>query len=292
MNHLFTGVGVALVTPFTEDGIDFELFERMIERQIAAGVSALIVLGTTGEPCTMTEAERAEVLRFAVRVARGRLPVIAGAGDNDTRRAVARAVEAEALGASSLLVVTPYYNKATQDGLCLHYEAIADAVRVPLILYNVPGRTGVNLLPETVARLCAHPRIRGLKEAGPVLQLGEAVRRAQGHLRVYSGEDAGILPALALGASGAISVTANVAPEIVCRMVACWFRGETQRALALHQSLCELNALLFCEVNPIPVKAALSMMGFGDGRLRLPLTNITEKNRLSLRKALRDMDLI
>ena len=203
---LFSGSGVALVTPFTEDGVDFELLDTLLERQLAAGTDALIVLGTTGEPCTMTQTERFDVIRFAVERVRGRAPVIAGAGANDTRETIARCRMAREAGADALLVVTPYYNKATQDGLVAHFEAAAKSVDIPLILYNVPSRTGLNMLPETVARLAKHPRIQGFKEASTsIAQLSEAARLCQGDLRVYAGNDDMALAALSVGASGVAS---------------------------------------------------------------------------------------
>lgn len=290
---LFSGSGVALVTPFTEDGVDFELLDTLLERQLAAGTDALIVLGTTGEPCTMTQTERFDVIRFAVERVRGRAPVIAGAGANDTRETIARCRMAREAGADALLVVTPYYNKATQDGLVAHFEAAAKSVDIPLILYNVPSRTGLNMLPETVARLAKHPRIQGFKEASTsIAQLSEAARLCQGDLRVYAGNDDMALAALSVGASGVISVTANVVPDLVKRMTAFWFSGDTARALSLHRTLAPLTGALFSEVSPIPVKAALALLGFGDGRLRPPLTDITPTNLARLREAMEGLLLI
>lgn len=292
-NALFTGSGVALVTPFTRDGVDYDLMERLIERQLAAGTDALIVLGTTGEPCTMSDNERFETVRRAVRAVSGRVPVIAGAGSNDTRAAIDKGRMMCEAGANALLVVTPYYNKCTQRGLIAHYAAIADAVSRPLVMYNVPSRTGLNMLPETAAALSEHPRVLGLKEASPsIAQLAEDIRLCRDRLWVYAGNDDMALPALAVGARGVISVTANVVPERVKRLTACYFRSEMRCALDVSQRLARLNALLFSEVNPIPVKAALALMGYGDGRVRLPLTELTRENLSALEAEMRNLELI
>lgn len=293
MRAVFTGVATALATPFTEDGVDEVLLKKLIHRQIEAGVDALVVLGTTGEPCTMTWEEREQTLCRAVEYADGRVPVIAGAGSNDTRTAMANARMAREVGADALLVVTPYYNKCTQAGLIAYFQAVAEAGELPTILYNVPGRTGVNLLPETAAKLKEHPLICGLKEASDsITQLGEAARLLGEECPVYSGNDDMCLPALALGARGLVSVTANVAPGLVARMVHGYMAGDGEGALALAWRLAALNRAMFSEVSPIPCKAALRMLGLGDGRVRPPLTGLTRKNARLLRAELDRLGLI
>ena len=275
-NTLFTGCATALITPFADEKIDFDLLGILIDRQLDAGTDALVVLGTTGEPTTMTEDECESVIDFVVRRVRGRIPVIVGAGDNDTRRAVAKCTKRQDLGADALLVVTPYYNKATQDGLIAHFSTIADAVSIPVIVYNVPSRTGVNLLPETAAALSEHPRIAGLKEADPsIVQLSEAVRLCGADFSVYAGNDDLILPALAVGARGVISVAANVWPSQVKALTDYFFAGDLCSAQMDAHKMARLIQLLFREVSPIPTKAALMLMGLGSGAMRLPLTKAT-----------------
>lgn len=292
MRTVFTGAATALATPFTSDGVDLVLLEKWIDRQIEAGVDALVVLGTTGEPCTMTLEERKSALCRAVERADGRVKVIAGAGSNDTAQAMANARMARAAGADALLVVTPYYNKCTQAGLIAHFQAVAEAGGLPAILYNVPSRTGLNMLPETAARLAEHPLIWGLKEAcGDIVQLGEAARLLEGKAAVYAGNDEMCLPAIALGAQGVVSVTANVAPRLVADMTRAALAGETRRALALNRRLAALNRLLFCEVSPIPCKAALGMMGLGDWGVRPPLTPLTQANGALLQAELARLGL-
>ncbi|MEA4897621.1 4-hydroxy-tetrahydrodipicolinate synthase [Bacillota bacterium Meth-B3] len=291
--QLFTGTGVALVTPFTEDDVDLPLMGELIDRQLAAGTDCLVVLGTTGEPTTMTERECDAVIEYTVRRVDGRVPVVVGAGDNDTRRALEKCRRRTESGADGLLTVTPYYNKATQDGMVRHFEMLADAARVPLILYNVPSRTGVNLLPETVKRLAAHENICGFKEASPsIVQLSEAVRLCEGQLSVYAGNDDLALPAMAVGARGVISVIGNAWPEQVVRMTDCFFRGELEAARAAYQEMAVLTRLLFQEVSPIPIKAALRLMGYGDGRLRMPLTDISKDNEDELLLELQRLGLV
>ena len=293
MRAVFTGAATALATPFTSDGVDLVLLEKWIDRQIEAGVDALVVLGTTGEPCTMTLEERKSALCRAVERADGRVKVIAGAGSNDTAQAMANARMARAAGADALLVVTPYYNKCTQAGLIAHFQAVAEAGGLPAILYNVPSRTGLNMLPETAARLAEHPLIWGLKEAcGDIVQLGEAARLLEGKAAVYAGNDEMCLPALSLGAKGLVSVTSNVAPQWVAQMVHAYMAGDGAGALALARKLAVLSRLLFSEVSPIPCKAALRMLGLGDGRVRPPLTSLTRKNARRLKEEMRNLGLV
>lgn len=290
--QLFTGAGVAIVTPFTKDDVDFDLMGVLIDRQLDGGTDCIVVLGTTGEPTTMTERECERVIDFAVRRVNGRVPVVVGAGDNDTERALQKCRRRSDSGADALLVVTPYYNKATQDGLVRHYAHLADHARLPIIMYNVPSRTGVNLLPQTVARLADHDNIIALKEASTsILQLGEAVRLSEGKLRVYAGNDDMILPALAVGARGVISVVGNVWPGKVKEVTSAFYRGQIAKARAAFCDMSVLTRLLFQEVSPIPVKAALKMMGYGDGRLRMPLTDLAPENAEALLAELRRLGL-
>ena len=290
--RLFTGCGTALITPFSDGEIDFEAFGRLIDRQLAAGTDALIVCGTTGEPATLTQDEKDALLAFALRRAAGRLPVIAGTGTNCTKTSVGQAVRAEKLGADALLVVTPYYNKATQQGLIAHYTAIADAVRLPVILYNVPSRTGVNLLPETAAQLSEQENIMGIKEAsGDLSQFAELSRLCGGRLALYAGNDDQALPMLSLGAQGVISAAANAAPEEMHRLTEAWLAGDIRASCEAQLSLLPLIRLLFSEVNPIPVKAALELLGLCRAELRLPLTRLSEEKWEPLRAELEHLGI-
>lgn len=284
---MFCGVGCALVTPFSDGRVDFPAFEALVERQLAAGTEALIVCGTTGEPSTLTDGEALELVRCAASRAEGRAAVIAGAGANCTRTAARRASLLSDAGADALLCVTPYYNRANQEGLIRHFRAVADASRVPLILYNVPSRTAVNLLPETVTELLKHPLIRGVKEASSdIRQLAELLRLAGDGCHVYGGNDDMALPALALGASGMISVTANVVPRLYGRMVRAAMHGALAEARACFRALAPLNRVLFADVSPIPVKAALAELGLIQNELRLPLTPLARGASEALRALL------
>lgn len=275
---LFQGSGVAIITPFDESGVNTAVFAELIERQIAGGTDAIIACGTTGEPSTMTEAEKVTAIKCAIETVRGRVPVIIGTGGNNTAKVIADCKRAQEMGADGLLLVTPYYNKCTQDGLAAHYKAAAEAVDLPMILYNVPGRTGVNLLPSTVAKLEGVKNIAAVKEAsGNIEQITELARLCP-WVDIYSGNDDHVVPLLALGGKGVISVTANVAPKEMHEMCAAWFEGDLERARALQFKLNPLTKLLFSEVNPIPVKAAMGLMGYSVGTPRLPLTPMTEGN--------------
>jgi 4-hydroxy-tetrahydrodipicolinate synthase len=284
MKQLFSGVGTALVTPFArDDSIDFDAFRRLIDRQIASGVAALIVCGTTGEPATMTDSEQDALIACAVERAGGRRPVIAGVGGNDTRRVCRRAQQARALGADAILAVTPYYNKTTQAGLVEHFTRVADAAELPVILYNVPSRTGLNLLPETARRLSDHPGIIALKEANG--DLGQMTRDAQlleGRLALYSGNDEHTFTFLALGASGVISVAANLVPEALVDVVDSFLGGDIVRSRTLQLRLNSLIDALFLEVSPIPVKEALAAVGLCGRRTRPPLVAMGADNRAKL----------
>ena len=270
--EIFRGIATALATPMELDGaIDYEAYGRLIDWQIDAGVAGLVACGTTGESATMTEAEHKEVIRFTVERAAGRVPVIAGTGSNCTAKAVAMTQYACSVGADACLLVTPYYNKATQAGLIAHYTAIADASDKPLILYNVPSRTGCNLLPATCAALADHPRIAAVKEAsGNIGQIVELAALAGDRLAIYSGNDDHIVPVLSMGGSGCISVLSNVVPREAQALCHRFFAGDVAGAAALQCKLLPLVNVLFSEVNPIPVNAALAAMGFGKGGVRLP----------------------
>lgn len=284
---LFRGSGTALATPFLHGDVDYAALGRMIDRQLEAGTDALIVLGTTGEPPTLTAEEKECILAFAVERTAGRIPIIAGCGGNSTRELARRARQMQKTGADALLTVTPYYNKTTQAGLTAHYTAIADAVTIPVILYNVPSRTGMNLLPETAARLAEHPNIRGIKEAGGnISQIAELAALTHDTLALYSGNDDQTLPILSLGGQGVISVAGNIIPRQMRALTHSWLSGDTARARTLQWAILPLVRELFREVNPIPLKAALNMMDLCTDETRLPLVPLNEAYRAALRTAL------
>ena len=270
--------------------INYDSLEKLIEAQIAGGTDALIVCGTSGEAPTLDDPEHLEAIRFAVEVTKKRIPVIAGTGSNNTAHAVMMSEESEKLGADGLLLVTPYYNKATQDGLYAHYRKIASATKLPCIIYNVPSRTGTNILPETVAKLAAdQPNIAAVKEAsGLISQVARLARLTEGKIDIYSGNDDQIIPICSLGGVGVISVLANVAPRETHDMVMHCLEGRYDIARALQLRALPLVEQLFIEVNPIPVKAALNMQGFNVGSPRLPLTELTAAHKESLRQAMID----
>ena len=276
-NTVFRGVATALITPLTENGIDYEAFGRVIDWQIEQGVNALVIAGTTGEGSTLTDEEHRRAIRFAARRAAGRTPIIAGTGSNDTEYAISLSRYACEEGADALLVVTPYYNKATQKGLVAMYTAIADAVDKPIILYNVPSRTGVNIEPSTYLALAEHPNIVGIKEAnGNISKIVETVSLVGDKLDIYSGNDDQIVPVLAMGGSGVISVLSNVMPKKTVEICERFFAGDVAGSAKLQCELLPLINALFSEVNPIPVKAAMASMGWCENYLRLPLTPMEE----------------
>ncbi len=290
---LFIGCGTALVTPFSNGEVDFPALGQLIDRQLTGGADALIVCGTTGEPASLTQEEKDRILSLALEKAAGRIPVIAGAGCNCTKLTILQSLRAQSLGADGLLIVTPYYNKTTQPGLIAHYTAVADAVSLPIILYNVPARTGVNMLPETAARLCAHPNIIGLKEAGISLPAAaEFLRLTDGSAALYSGNDDQVLPMLSLGAQGVISVVSNIVPQLVHEMTARWLEGDVQAARRIQLQLLPLCRALFSEVSPIPVKGALEMLGLCSGEMRLPLVPLTAPAKAALASALSSLGLM
>ena len=279
-NRIFTGMASAMITPMNAQGVDYAAMERFIEFQIENGINALVVMGTTGENATLEPWEQKEVIRFTVEKVNHRIPVIAGTGTNNTAHVLQNTKNACEVGADAVLVVTPYYNKGTQKGLITHFTAVADASSVPVILYNVPSRTGVNLLPKTVAELAKHPNIVAIKEAsGNMAQLVELMALCGDQIDVYSGEDALTVPMLAMGAAGTISVLSNVAPRESVAMTDAFFAGKIEEAAAWQCKLLPLINALFSEVNPIPVKAAVSALGFGEDYLRLPLTPMEEGHR-------------
>lgn len=292
---VFTGSGVAIVTPMNEDGsINYERFAELVEFQIKGGTDAIIVCGTTGEASTMSHEEHLDVIRYCVEKVKGRIPVIAGTGSNCTETAVYLSQEAEKYGVDGLLLVSPYYNKATQNGLYTHFKTVADSVKVPIILYNVPGRTGCNILPQTIVRLCQDcGNIVGVKEAsGNISQIAQLAALAKGSVDIYSGNDDQIVPILSLGGKGVISVLANVAPRQTHEICAKFFAGDVEGSCRMQLEAMDLYGALFCEVNPIPVKKALNLMGMGAGSLRLPLTDMEEANAAKLEKAMREYGLI
>ena len=290
---LFYGAGTALVTTFRDGRVHYDALERLIDWQIDCEADALIVLGTTGEPNTVTASERRAIVECAVARCAGRVPLIAGAGSNDTRLAVEYAVEAQLLGADAILVVTPYYNKASRDGILRHFYAVADSVEIPVIVYNVPSRTGMCLKPETIAELARHPMIRGVKEAHCDLShLVDLARLCGDGMAIYSGNDLNTLTMMALGARGVISVAANVAPEAIHDLAMAWIRGDPSLCRALQFRVTPLIQALSCEVNPIPVKAALSMMGRVENELRLPLTPLSAPKEQRIRDSLHQLGIL
>ena len=292
---IFKGAGVALITPFNEDEtVNYDMLGELIERQIAGKTDAIIVCGTTGEPATMTEDEKLAVIKYAVKKTAGRIPVIAGTGGNATRVVIDFSKKAEALGVDGLLVVTPFYNKATQNGLYAHYKEVAKSVSLPIIMYNVPSRTGCNIAPETAVRLARDcENIVGIKEAsGNISQVAKLAKQAGGILDIYSGNDDQVIPILSLGGIGVISVLSNVAPKAAHDMVMEYLEGDRKKAAALQLDYLDLINALFCEVNPIPVKGAMNLMGYNVGKLRLPLTEIEDVHRELVKKCLKEAGLI
>lgn len=292
---VFTGAGVAIVTPFKENReVNYEKFAELIEFQIEGGSDAIIVCGTTGESSTLTHEEHLDVIKYCVEKVAGRVPVIAGTGSNCTETAIYLSTEAEKYGVDGLLLVSPYYNKATQKGLYQHYKAIADSVKVPCILYNVPSRTGCNIAPETVVKLCKEvENIVGVKEAsGNISQIVKLMSIADGQVDLYSGNDDQILPLLALGGKGVISVLSNVAPKETHDICAKFFEGDIAGSAAEQYRAIPLCNALFCEVNPIPVKMGLNLMGKEVGSLRPPLTDMEEENVAKLEKAMKEYGIL
>lgn len=289
---VFRGMATAIVTPMTASGIDYDALGRFLEFQIENGINAIVVMGTTGENATIEPEDQKEVIRYTVEKVAKRVPVIAGTGTNNTAHVLHQTKNACAVGVDAVLVVTPYYNKATQKGLIQHFTTVADASTVPVILYNVPGRTGCNLLPATVAALAEHPNIVGIKEAsGNMAQMVEIMHLCGDKIDVYSGEDALTVPMMAMGAAGTISVISNVAPKEAVAMTDACLAGDYATAAAWQCKLLPLVNACFSEVNPIPAKAAVSAMGFGEEYLRMPLTPMEEGNREKLYKEMRKLGI-
>ena len=292
---IFTGAGVALITPMNEDGsVNYEKLRELLEFHVANKTDAIIICGTTGEASTLSDEEHLECIRFACEVINKRIPVIAGTGSNCTQSAIELSKEAEKSGVDGLLLVTPYYNKATQNGLKAHYKAIAKEVNVPIILYNVPSRTGTRLAPQTVVDLCHEvPNIVGVKDAtGDISEVAELMSLAKGTVDVYSGNDDQIVPVLSLGGKGVISVLSNILPKETHDMVASYLEGDVAKSCEMQLKYFDLVKALFCEVNPIPVKKALNLMGLEVGSLRLPLTEMEDANAKRLEEEMRKAGVI
>ena len=291
-NTVFLGAATALVTPLTPDGVDYDAFADLIEWQIAEGIDALVIAGTTGEGSTLSDEEHRAVLKFSAEQIRGRVPVIAGTGSNDTAYAIDLTKYACEVGCDAMLLVTPYYNKATQKGLLASFKAVADASTKPCILYNVPSRTGCNLLPATTAALAGHPNIVGIKEAsGNISQIAEEAALCGDQIDIYSGNDDQIVPILSLGGGGVISVLSNLLPKETSLLCRKWREGDAKAALDMQLKYLPLVNALFSEVNPIPVKAAMARMGFGKNVLRLPLTPMEEEHEEKLLAEMRKVGI-
>ena len=291
-NTIFKGMATAIVTPMTKNDIDYDALGRFLEFQIENGINAIVVMGTTGENATIEPEDQEKVIRFTVEKVAKRVPVIAGTGTNNTEHVLHNTKAACAAGADAVLVVTPYYNKATQNGLIAHFTAVADVSTVPVILYNVPGRTGCNLLPKTVAKLAEHPNIVAIKEAsGNMAQMVQLMHLCGDKLDIYSGEDALTVPMMAMGGAGAISVLSNVAPKQAVAMTDAALAGDFATAAKLQCQYLPLIDCLFSEVNPIPAKAGVSAMGFGEENLRMPLTPMEDATRAKLYEEMRKLGI-
>ncbi len=289
---LFTGAATALITPFNEEGVDFTALGNIIDYQLDNGIDALVICGTTGEAATMPDAEHLSVIDYAVKRVAGRVPVIAGTGSNDTAHCVELSVESQNLGADGLLITTPYYNKATQKGLIMHYDKVLEKTNLPIILYNVPGRTGMSYAISTIKELAKDERIVGVKEASGNISYATELACSCPELTMYSGNDDMIVPILSLGGKGVISVLSNVAPKETHDLCQKWFDGDIEGSRELQFKYLELINSLFCEVNPIPVKTAMNMMGFSAGNLRLPLCEMEPANYKRLENAMKECGLI
>ncbi len=286
---LFQGSGVAIITPFNENGVDFEKLGELLDWHVEQGTDAIIICGTTGEASTMSDDEKKAAYKYTVEKISKRIPVIAGTGSNDTHHSIELSKYAESVGCDGLLCVSPYYNKTTQKGLIAHYTAIADAVNIPVILYNVPGRTGLNINTNTLKELSKHKNIAAVKEAsGNISQIVEVGTFCNDNFVMYSGNDDQVVPLLSVGGVGVISVVANIAPKEMHDMVKYYLEGDVKKAMELQLRIKPLNDALFCEVNPIPVKTAMNLLGYSVGKLRLPLVDMDDKNLEYLKKSLAD----
>lgn len=292
-NTLFTGSAVAIITTFTDNGVDYDAFGRLIEFQIQSGTQCIIVCGTTGEPATMTKEERNNVIQYCIDKVNKRIPVVVGTGSNCTSTAVEYSIQAQKMGADGLLVVTPYYNKCTVNGLVAHYQAISDAVTLPIIAYSVPGRTGVNVTASAMHKLAQIENVIAIKEAsGNIDQITDICATCGDLIDIYSGDDGIVVPMMSIGAKGVISVAANIIPTDMQKMCQCALNGDFATAGAMQKTIYPLVKALFCEVNPIPVKTAASLLGYGNGLLRLPLTAMDPANLERLKKEMKDYNLI
>ena len=290
---IFEGCGTAIATPFTDNGVNFEEFRKLLENQIENEVDSIIVCGTTGESSTMSKEERKETIKFAIEASQKRTKIIAGTGSNNTQDAIEMSKFAESVGADGILVVTPYYNKTTQNGLIAHYKAIADAVTLPIIVYSVPSRTGVNISPETCLELSKIENIVAIKEAsGNISQVAKIASLCGDNLAIYSGNDDQIIPILSLGGKGVISVLSNIMPKYTHDMVMKYLNGNTAEASKMQLDVIDLVDALFSEVNPIPVKYALNLMGYNYGIPRLPLVELTDKNKANMEAIMKKHGLI
>lgn len=292
---IFEGAGVALVTPFKANGdVNYDKLEEILEEQIAGGTDAIVICGTTGEASTMSPEEHLSVIKYGCEVVKGRIPVVAGTGSNCTREAVYMSQKAEEAGADGVLLVTPYYNKATQNGLIAHFTTIAEAIKIPALLYHIPGRTGVTMKPETIVSLCKKvPNIVGVKEAsGNFSSIATMMNMADGCIDVYSGNDDQIVPLLSMGGKGVISVLSNVAPKQTHDICQKFFDGDVKGSLQMQLDAIPLISALFSEVNPIPVKAAMNMMGKEVGPLRLPLTEMEDAHKEVLKQAMKSYGIL
>ena len=284
---IFKGSGVAIVTPFNDNGVDFNKLGELLDWHVENGTDAIIICGTTGEAPTMSDDEKKAAYKFTVDRIAGRIPVIAGTGSNDTHHSIELSKYAESVGCNGVLCVTPYYNKTTQKGLIAHYTAIADSINIPVIIYNVPGRTGINTNPDTLKALSSHKNIDGVKEAsGNISQVVEIGTFCDENFCMYSGNDDQVVPLLSVGGIGVISVVANIAPKIMHDMVDSFLKGDVKTAMKLQLDIKKLNDALFCEVNPIPVKTAMNLLGMNVGKLRLPLVDMSESNLNRLKNEL------
>ena len=290
---MFEGVFTALITPFKDDKVDEGALRNLVEQQIEAGIAGLVPCGSTGESATLSADEHNEVINIVISAAAGRVPVIAGTGSNNTREAIGFTQHAKDAGAAGALLLSPYYNKPTQEGLIEHFVAIADATQLPLMLYNIPGRTASNVLPETIARLAEHEFIVGVKEAcGNIDQISQLISLCPSDFTVVSGDDSMLLPVLAVGGKGSIAVTSNVAPKAMLELYSSFQGGDAVRAREIHYELLPVMNALFCETNPIPIKAALALMGLVQDEIRLPLTQLTQPNRDRLEAVLKEAGIL
>lgn len=290
---LFTGSAVAIVTPFKDGAVNFDKLKELLEWHIKSGTKAIVICGTSGEATTMTEKEKKDTIKVTVDTVNGRIPVIAGTGSNCTAQAVDMSVWAESIGVDGLLVITPYYNKTTQKGIVEHFKVINDRVKTPIIVYNVPGRTGLNILPKTLKKLCQFENISGIKEAsGNISQIAEMKALCGDKIDIYSGNDDQVIPILSLGGRGVISVMANIVPCDMEKMCELFFKGDIKAALKLQLNLYSLIKAMFIETNPIPVKTAMNILGKNVGNLRLPLTTMADENLKILKNELKNYGLL